>query len=104
MKGKFPDILNSPTTGEEARKLYDDAQKMLDRVIEEGWLTANAVFGLFPANAVGDDIEVYTDDTRSAVRAMLINLRQRSEEHTSELQSIMRTSYAVYWLKNKKQE
>ncbi|WP_218855639.1 methionine synthase [Nocardioides daedukensis] len=79
MKGKFPDILNSPTTGEEARKLYDDAQKMLDRVIEEGWLTANAVFGLFPANAVGDDIEVYTDDTRSDVRAMLINLRQQGD-------------------------
>ncbi len=79
MKGKFPDILNNPSTGEEARKLYDDAQAMLDRVVEEKWLTANAVFGLFPANAVGDDIEVYTDDTRTQVRAMLHNLRQQGE-------------------------
>nr|WP_279638251.1 methionine synthase [Nocardioides seonyuensis] len=79
MKGKFPDILNSPTHGEEARKLYDDAQKMLDLVVQEKWLTANAVFGLFPANAVGDDIEVYDDDSRSAVRAVLHNLRQQGD-------------------------
>ncbi|MDT0203569.1 methionine synthase [Nocardioides sp. AE5] len=79
MKGKFPDILNSPTTGEEARKLYDDAQRMLDLVVKEKWLTANAVFGLFPANAVGDDIEVYADDSRAEVRAVLHNLRQQGE-------------------------
>lgn len=52
---------------------------MLDLAIEEKWLTANAVFGLFPANAVGDDIEVYTDDTRTSVRAVLYNLRQQGE-------------------------
>ena len=62
MKGKFPDILNNPATGETARALYDDAQAMLDRIIEEKWLTANGVFGFFPAAAVGDDIEVYTDE------------------------------------------
>ena len=65
MKGKFPDILNNPTTGETARALYDDAQAMLDRLIAEKWLTANAVFGFFPASAVGDDIELYTDESRS---------------------------------------
>ena len=69
MKGKFPDILNNPQTGETARKLYDDAQAMLDRIIEEKWLTANAVFGFFPANAVGDAIEVYADDARTEVLA-----------------------------------
>ena len=79
MKGKFPDILNSPTTGETARALYDDAQAMLDRVIAEKWLTANAVFGFFPASAVGDDIEVYTDESRSAVLTTLHNLRQQGE-------------------------
>jgi 5-methyltetrahydrofolate--homocysteine methyltransferase len=79
MKGKFPDILNNPATGETARKLYDDAQEMLDKVIEERWLTANGVIGIFPANAVGDDIEVYADDTRDDVRAMLHNLRQQGE-------------------------
>jgi 5-methyltetrahydrofolate--homocysteine methyltransferase len=79
LKGKFPDILNSPTTGETARGLYDDAQAMLDRVIEEKWLRANAVLGLFPANAVGDDIEVYTDDSRSEVMTTLHNLRQQGD-------------------------
>ena len=79
MKGKFPDILNSPQTGEAARKLYDDAQAMLDRVVEEKWLTANAVFGFFPANAVGDDIELYADDARSTVVETLRMLRQQGE-------------------------
>jgi 5-methyltetrahydrofolate--homocysteine methyltransferase len=77
MKGKFPDILNNPSTGETARKLYDDAQQMLDTLIEEKWLTANGVVGFFPANAVGDDLEVYTDDSRSEVRTRLVNLRQQ---------------------------
>jgi 5-methyltetrahydrofolate--homocysteine methyltransferase len=79
MKGKFPDILNNPATGEAARKLYDDAQDMLDRLIKEKWLTANGVIGLFPANAVGDDIEVYADDDRTEIRATLRNLRQQGE-------------------------
>ncbi|CAA9374672.1 MAG: 5-methyltetrahydrofolate--homocysteine methyltransferase [uncultured Nocardioides sp.] len=77
MKGRFPDILNSPSHGEAARKLYDDAQAMLDRVVAEGWLTANGVYGFFPANAVGDDVELYTDDTRSEVRTVLHHLRQQ---------------------------
>jgi 5-methyltetrahydrofolate--homocysteine methyltransferase len=79
MKGKFPDILNNPQSGEAARKLYDDAQEMLDRVVAEKWLTANAVYGLFPANAVGDSIEVYSDDTRTEVLETLRSLRQQGE-------------------------
>lgn len=79
MKGKFPDILNNPATGETARKLYDDAQEMLDTLIKEKWLRANGVIGFFPANAVGDDIEVYTDETRSQVLTTLHNLRQQGE-------------------------
>ncbi|BBH15932.1 5-methyltetrahydrofolate--homocysteine methyltransferase MetH [Nocardioides baekrokdamisoli] len=79
MKGAFPEILNSPTTGPAARKLYDDAQAMLDQLIEEKWLTANGVIGLFPANAVGDDLEVYTDETRTEVRTLLHHLRQQGE-------------------------
>ncbi|MEB3023975.1 methionine synthase [[Mycobacterium] crassicus] len=77
MKGRFPDILNNPASGEAARKLYDDAQAMLDAAIEEKWLTANAVIGFFPANAVGDDVEVYTDETRTEVLTMFHNLRQQ---------------------------
>lgn len=79
MKGRFPDILNNPATGETARKLYDDAQEMLDTLIKEKWLTANGVIGFFPANAVGDDVEVYTDETRSEVLTTLHNLRQQGE-------------------------
>nr|WP_208023912.1 methionine synthase [Mycobacterium marinum] len=79
MKGRFPDILNNPATGEAARKLYNDAQEMLDTLIREKWLTANGVIGFFPANAVGDDIEVYTDETRTEVLTTLHNLRQQGE-------------------------
>jgi 5-methyltetrahydrofolate--homocysteine methyltransferase len=77
MKGRFPDILNNPVSGETARKLYDDAQEMLDTLIKEKWLTANGVIGFFPANVVGDDIEVYTDETRTEVLTTLHNLRQQ---------------------------
>ncbi|MEN4473085.1 methionine synthase [Mycolicibacterium cosmeticum] len=79
MKGRFPDILNNPASGEAARKLYDDAQEMLDTLIKEKWLTANGVIGFFPANAVGDDIEVYADDSRTEVLTTLHNLRQQGE-------------------------
>lgn len=79
MKGRFPDILNNPVSGETARKLYEDAQEMLDTMIKERWLTANGVIGFFPANAVGDDVEVYTDDTRTEVLTTLRNLRQQGE-------------------------
>ncbi|MCW2732092.1 MAG: hypothetical protein JWR13_2908, partial [Mycobacterium sp.] len=79
MKGRFPDILNNPVSGETARKLYDDAQEMLDTLIKEKWLTANGVIGFFPANAVGDDFEVYTDETRTEVLTTLHNLRQQGE-------------------------
>jgi 5-methyltetrahydrofolate--homocysteine methyltransferase len=77
MKGRFPDILTHPASGEAARRLYDDAQEMLDRIIDEGWLTANAVFGVFPAASRGDDIVVYTDESRSEVRTTLHTLRQQ---------------------------
>src|SRR5689334_16029383 len=79
MKGRFPDILNNPASGEAARKLYDEAQEMLDTLIKEKWLTANGVIGFFPANAVGDDVEVYTDETRTEVLTTLHNLRQQGE-------------------------
>jgi 5-methyltetrahydrofolate--homocysteine methyltransferase len=77
MKGSFPGILDDPDSGETARKLYDDAQRMLDRLVDEGWLTANGVVGLFPANSVGDDIEVYLDELRGEPTAVLHQLRQQ---------------------------
>ncbi|CCH79966.1 homocysteine-N5-methyltetrahydrofolate transmethylase, B12-dependent [Nostocoides japonicum T1-X7] len=77
MKGRFPDILNNPATSEAARRLYDDANAMLDQVIEERWLTANGVVGLFPAASVDDDLEVYADADRTEVLATLLSLRQQ---------------------------
>jgi 5-methyltetrahydrofolate--homocysteine methyltransferase len=79
LKGSFPDILNNPATGEVARKLYDEAQEMLDQIIEHKWLTAKGVIGLFPANAVGDDIEIYTDESRTEVAHTLHMLRQQGK-------------------------
>ena len=77
MKGSFPEILEDAESGETARKLYDDAQTMLDRIVDEGWLTARGVVGLFPANAVGDDVEVYLDEQRGEPHAVLHHLRQQ---------------------------
>ncbi|WP_258272954.1 vitamin B12 dependent-methionine synthase activation domain-containing protein, partial [Escherichia coli] len=77
-----PDVLNNPASGETARKLFADANAMLDRIIAEKWLTANAVLGLFPAASVGDDIEVYADESRTTVLHTLRNLRQQGEHRT----------------------
>jgi 5-methyltetrahydrofolate--homocysteine methyltransferase len=78
MRGRFPDLLNHPVSGEAARRLYADAREMLDRIVEERWLRAEGVFGLFPANRVGgEDVAVYTDESRTAVRTTLHQLRQQ---------------------------
>ncbi|ROO25769.1 5-methyltetrahydrofolate--homocysteine methyltransferase [Salinisphaera orenii YIM 95161] len=78
MKGRYPDILNDPNKGPEARKLFDEAQAMLKKIVEDKWLTANGVAGLFPAKRVGDDIHVLSDD-RSETVQVLHNLRQQTE-------------------------
>ena len=80
LKGRYPKILDDPEKGEEARKLYADAQDMLQQIIDEGWLRARVVVGLFPANSVGDDIEIFADESRSQVRTVLHNLRKQSRQ------------------------
>ncbi len=78
LSGRYPKILNDEVIGEAARNLFHDAQAMLKRIIDEKWLGANAVFGLFPANSVNnDDIEIYTDESRSHVAMTWHNLRQQ---------------------------
>jgi 5-methyltetrahydrofolate--homocysteine methyltransferase len=77
LKGTYPRILKDDKYGEAARHLLDDAQTMLKELIEEKWLTANGVVGFWPANSVGDDIELYTDDMRSKRRATLHTIRQQ---------------------------
>ena len=79
LKGRYPDILNNPASGDAARKLWEDARRMLDQIVDERWLRASGVLGLFPANAVDDDIEVYTDEARSETRTVLHQLRQQGE-------------------------
>jgi 5-methyltetrahydrofolate--homocysteine methyltransferase len=84
LKGTFPKILDDPTVGPTARSLYDDAQKMLERLVAERWVTARAVVGLWPAAADGDDINVYADPDRRTQLATLHTLRQqlaRDKEH-----------------------
>jgi cobalamin-dependent methionine synthase I len=66
--------------GEEARKLFAEAKTMLDEFIAEEHVTLNAIIGLYPANAVGDDIEVYTDESRADVRGKLFGMRQQTEK------------------------
>jgi 5-methyltetrahydrofolate--homocysteine methyltransferase len=77
LKGKFPDILNDPEKGKEARKLFDDANRLLDEIISKKLIRANAVFGILPANSTGDDIEVYSDEKRSSTLGVFCNLRNQ---------------------------
>ncbi len=80
LRGKYPDIFADPAKGTEARRLFDDARRLLERIIAERRLGARAVFGLFPANSVGDDdIEVYADRGRTRVVTVLHHLRQQME-------------------------
>ena len=80
LHGKYPAILEDKVVGKEASKLFKDAKKMLKEVIDKKLLTAKAIFGLFPVNAVGDDIEVYTDSKRNEIRTKFVTLRQQSKK------------------------
>lgn len=78
LAGRFPNILTDEVVGEAATKLYEDAKRMLDQIINEKWLEARAVIGLFPASSVNDDdIEIYTDDTRVEVLTVQRTIRQQ---------------------------
>lgn len=78
LAGRFPNILTDEVVGEAATKLFEDAKKMLQKIIDEKWLEARAVLGLFPANSVNDDdIEIYTDESRTAVLSVQHAMRQQ---------------------------
>ncbi|MEN3149451.1 methionine synthase [Neorhizobium sp. IRAMC:178] len=77
LKGRFPAILEDEKQGEAARQLYADAQAMLDKIIAEKWFRPRAVIGFWPANAVGDDIRVYADESRNQELATFFTLRQQ---------------------------
>ena len=79
LHGRFPDILTDPVVGVQASKLYDDARRMLRSIIRERWLRARAVFGLFPADTIGDDVRVFADEAREAPLQVLNFLRQQKD-------------------------
>jgi 5-methyltetrahydrofolate--homocysteine methyltransferase len=80
LAGSYPKILDDEIVGEEARKLLADARDMLEQLVAEQWLTPRGVYGLFPANAVGDDTEIYAGEDRSEVLMTLCHLRQQNEK------------------------
>jgi len=77
LHGKYPQILSDEVVGSAATNLFNDAKLLLAKILDEKLLTAKAVFGIFPANAVNDDIEVYTDSIRSDVNVKFVTLRQQ---------------------------
>jgi len=91
LAGPFPEILKDEVVGEEARRVFSDGKRMLQRLIEGRWLSASAVVGLYPANSVhDDDIELYTDESRTRVALTWHGLRQQAEKH--EIDGVMRPS------------
>eukprot|EP01133_Synstelium_polycarpum_P015611 gene15611-18549_t len=89
LRGKYPNrgyprIFNDATVGVEAKKLFDDAQAMLNEIVEKKLLNARGVIGFYPANSVKEDIVLYTDDTRTTKLNTLFGLRQQSEKETEE--------------------
>ena len=80
LAGKYPRILNDDVVGEEATSLFADANAMLDKIIADGSLEAKGVIGLFPANRVGDDIEVYSDESRTSIKGVAHHLRQQTQK------------------------
>ncbi|MBT9331540.1 methionine synthase [Paracidobacterium acidisoli] len=84
LKGVYPRILDDEKQGAQARQIFAEANALLDRIIEEKLLTARGVYGLFPAGAIGDDVELYTDNTRSGILDQLHFLRQQANREGSE--------------------
>lgn len=84
LAGKYPKILEDEVVGEPARQLFDDAQKLLDDIIENDLLQANAIIGFWPANSDGDDIIVFEDDTRSTIKTKLHHLRQQTNKPNNQ--------------------
>jgi len=80
LAGRYPNILKDEVVGEEATRLFADAKKLLHTIVEENWLTANGVIGIWPANTSGDDIEIYTDDSRKEVLDVVHTLRQQTKK------------------------
>ncbi|MDR3750532.1 MAG: methionine synthase [Terracidiphilus sp.] len=84
LKGVYPRILDDPAQGEQARQIFMEANALLDRIVAENLLTARGVYGFFPASAVGDDVELYTDETRTKELEQFHFLRQQANREGRE--------------------
>ena len=84
LKGIYPRILDHPEHGAQARQIFTEGNALLDTLIEKNLITARGVYGFFPANAVGDDVELYTDATRTSVLQRFHFLRQQANREGSE--------------------
>jgi 5-methyltetrahydrofolate--homocysteine methyltransferase len=80
IRGRYPALLDDPELGPRCRELFDDAQKLLNRLLNLKLLAGKAVYGFYPANAVGDDIELYTDESRGSVLTTIHTLRQQMDK------------------------
>ena len=80
LHGRYPNILNDEVVGTEASSLFEDAQQMLTKIVSESWLGVKAVYGIFPANSVGDDIEIYADISRREILHTQRTLRQQTKK------------------------
>src|SRR5438874_886977 len=80
LRGRYPAIFDDPTIGKQARELFDDAQKLLERIVAKNLLTARGVFAFWPANSVGDDVDLYVDEKRSQKLATFHFLRQQMQK------------------------
>ena len=84
LHGRYPNILKDDVVGEQATALFNDAQSMLDLIIKESWLNLKAVLGVFPANSVGDDIEIYSDENRTKTLYIQRTLRQQTKKASGQ--------------------
>ena len=84
LHGRYPKILNDEVVGKEATSLFNDAQKMMGEIIKNTWLNAKAVIGVFPANSVGDDIEIYSDENRTKTLYVQRTLRQQTKKASGQ--------------------
>jgi 5-methyltetrahydrofolate--homocysteine methyltransferase len=80
LRGRYPAILDDPTVGTQARELFDDAQELLERIVAENLMTARGVYAFWPANAIGDDVQIYTAESRSDELATFHFLRQQAQK------------------------
>ncbi len=87
LKGRYPKILKDAEKGEEARKLFDDAETMLQQIVSQKWLTARAVIGLFPANSCGDNITIFKDEKREQALTNFCFLRKQSRQGSGRFNS-----------------